>query len=94
MARPSEFKRIKHRQMPGDICKAEKIYLREKKDWPSRGVNSRKRAKSFCKMIFEKTRAVLKRRGRREVQAEVADFRPSDPHEEQYEVVGLSHDDR
>lgn len=71
MGKHSDHKRIKHGQLPGDVCKAEKIYLREKKDWPSRGANSRKRAKSFCRMIYGKMRAVLKRRAREEIESQL-----------------------
>lgn len=66
-----EFKRIKHGQMPGDLPKRMKIWMREGRapfmawPWP---VVSEKQAKSFRRFLSEKSRTVQRRRDKREIE--------------------------
>lgn len=68
--------RIKHRQMPGDIPKREKIAMREHPHAPQKRDKKlsrsnktwTRRAKSYKKMLQARERAVLKERAAKDIQ--------------------------
>ena len=64
--RDSDFKRVKHHHMPGDIGKGEKKKYRSK---PSMN----KRAKSFNDTVRARTRSTLKDRTIKEIQRQLED---------------------
>lgn len=74
----SDFKRVKHHHMPGDVSKRTKIAMRENKVrspllrsgmYPLIG----KPAKAYRKEVNMKTKAVLKERTKKEIQRQLED---------------------
>ncbi len=68
MSNPSDYKRVKHHHTCGDIPKSDKIHMREKHE---RQNGERGGVRGWLRMIYAKTRAVLKRRTEKEIETEL-----------------------
>lgn len=67
MSSPSDYKRVRHHHYPGDVSKAEKIYMREHHKCSDETRVHAHDVHSWVRMIEAKTRAVLKRRAQQEI---------------------------
>lgn len=73
MGKHSDYKRVRHHDMPGDVTKTEKIEMREtgRRFCEYLGIDID--CKPWLKMIYAKTRAVLKRRLQRDLREQSDD---------------------
>lgn len=76
----TEFKRVKHGELPGDISRWAKIRMRENKGrkgtafnlWPWQRLNE-KLSKSFRRYLLDKSRTVQRRRDKEAIHAQSDD---------------------